>query len=128
MVNTYGVTLVSPGNCSYNCHSYAWYSQSKDNKYWINDPSPYMRDGSYSRVTGGSINSSAEYAKSGDIIVYGGMSHSAIIVENGGGEPLATRTMISKWGQYGVFRHRGSQVPRGEEGYDTSEVSVWRRN
>ncbi|NCE63148.1 hypothetical protein D1159_00785 [Pseudoflavonifractor sp. 524-17] len=34
---------------SYNCHSYAWYSQSISNNYWINDPKPYMNDGSYSK-------------------------------------------------------------------------------
>lgn len=89
-----------------------------------------MQDGSYSRVTGGSINSSAEYVKSGDIIVYGGLSHSAVVVGDGGREPFATRTMISKWGPYGVFIHRGSQVPRedGEFVYDVSEISAWRRN
>lgn len=123
MVNTYGVTLVSSGTCIYNCHSYAWYNQSVSNDRWIDDPSPYMQDGSYTKVSGGSINSSAASAISGDIVVYGGLSHSAVMVGNGGGEPFATRTMISKWGQRGIFMHRGSQVP-----YDLDEISVWRRN
>lgn len=26
----------------YNCHSYAWYSQSTANKHWMNSPSKYM--------------------------------------------------------------------------------------
>lgn len=123
--STYGVTLVSAGTCCYNCHSYAWYSQSPDNNRWINDPSPYMDDGSYTRVMSGNISTSSASVMPGDIVVYGGMSHSAIVVGSASGEPIATRTLISKWGAYGVFMHRASQVPTGD--YDTSEISVWRR-
>lgn len=32
----YGITIISNGSCKYNCHSYAWYSQSTSNSYWIN--------------------------------------------------------------------------------------------
>ena len=32
---------------NYNCHSYAWYSTSSSNKYWMDDPSLYIADGSY---------------------------------------------------------------------------------
>ncbi len=42
-------TLVSGINPSYNCHSYAWYSTSTSNNCWIQDPTPYMTDGSYSK-------------------------------------------------------------------------------
>lgn len=40
-------TFVSTSTRMYNCHSYAWYSSSTSNKYWMNDPSKYMSDGSY---------------------------------------------------------------------------------
>lgn len=34
-------------NPAYNCHSYAWHDASTLNNFWINDPSTYMQDGSY---------------------------------------------------------------------------------
>ena len=44
--NATRIADISP---TYNCHSYAWYSQSTSNRYWINDPSSYMEDGSYTK-------------------------------------------------------------------------------
>ena len=29
---------------SYNCHSYAWYSQSENNIYWIDEPGSFLTD------------------------------------------------------------------------------------
>ena len=72
----YNVTIISNGNCKYNCYLYAWYSQSTSNIYWIDDPLAYMTDGSYSRV----------------------ITSAAI------DEPLATRIVTSKWGKMGVYR------------------------
>lgn len=40
-----------PANGKYNCHSYAWYSMSSSNPYWMPDPSPYWEDGSYVKTT-----------------------------------------------------------------------------
>lgn len=34
----------------YNCHSYAWLSQSTTNGFWINSPNIYWNDGSYQYV------------------------------------------------------------------------------
>ena len=33
-------TFVSSSSLRYNCHSYAWYSTSTRNPYWMDDPSP----------------------------------------------------------------------------------------
>jgi len=124
IMNTYGVTLVSTGTCRYNCHSYAWHSQSTDNPYWIPDPNPYMTDGSYTRVMNGNVNTNATSVVPGDIVVYTGRSHSAILTGSVSGEPIATRTLISKWGISGVFIHRTTQVPSD---YPTDSLSVWHR-
>lgn len=43
-------TIISGATTNYNCHSYAWYSQSTSNKYWMNNPGAYMSDGSYTQV------------------------------------------------------------------------------
>lgn len=125
-VKAYGVTLISPGSCKYNCHSYAWYSQSTNNKYWIDNPSVYMTDGSYKKVMSG-INSSSIDVVSGNKLIYGSSSaptHSAIVTSSATGAPLATRTVKSKWGSLGVFSHGVTNVPSA---YDTSNVSAWRR-
>ena len=43
-------TIVASASKKYNCHSYAWYLSSTNNKYWMNDPSKYMSDGSYLKL------------------------------------------------------------------------------
>lgn len=120
----FGVELVYEGTCTYNCHSYAWYKQSPYNRYWMQDPTPYTKDGSYSRVVSGNLNTSAASAIPGDIVLYGSISHSAVLEGSISGEPIATRTLISKWGSTGVFRHRATQVPSS---YDTNTISMWHR-
>lgn len=124
--NAFGVTVISPGSCKYNCHSYAWFNQSENNSYWINDPSAYMTDGSYNRVMSGTSTSSIS-AVLGDRVFYGTTSnptHSALINSSATGVPLATRIVKSKWGASGVFSHTVLNVPSG---YDCNNVSVWRR-
>ena len=46
-------TLIYPANNKYNCHSYAWYWQSKYNSYWINgsEAELYVTDGSYRAIS-----------------------------------------------------------------------------
>lgn len=63
-----GATYIATPTKKYNCHSYAWYSQSTSNSYWMNDPSKYMSDGSYEK---------AGY-KVGNIIYYTG-EHSGVV-------------------------------------------------
>lgn len=125
-VETYGVTLLSRGTCKYNCHSYAWYSQSTSNNRWINFPIAYMVDGSYTRVLS-SIYSSSLGVYMGDKVFYGtntNPTHSAVISSGISGAPLLTRTAKSKWGELGLFEHTVNNVPSG---YDLNNVSVWHR-
>ncbi len=134
IIDTYYVTLVSPGTCIYNCHSYAWYDQSTSNPYWINDPTPYMYNSVYTRVYSGGLGMPSHTAniRSGDIIFYGDYTdsetsstwHSAILVSNTmTGEPISNQMCVSKWGTLGVFRHKMGNVPYG---YDRAHISAWR--
>lgn len=132
ILDTYAVTLLSRGSCRYNCHSYAWYSQSASNPYWINDPTPYMDSGIYVRTYNGGIGtpSSSTSVRAGDIIFYGDVNgdgntwHSAIyITQTNSGIPLASQRCVSKWGMLGVFEHSIGNVPAG---YDKSIISAWR--
>lgn len=126
MVNTYNVTLVSPGTCKYNCHSYAWYSTSTTNTVWIDDPSAYMTDGSYIKLLSG-LSTFTSYVDNGAKVYYGTLDsklHSAILTSEASNVPLANRTATSKWGRAGVFVHNVSNVPKTY--WDSSSsISVW---
>lgn len=129
IARTYGVIVISNGSCKYNCHSYAWYNQSTNNIYWINNPSAYMSDGSYTRVLSGSLSSASYNVVLGDKIFYGTTgslqsAHTAIIVDSSVGAPIGTRTVRSKWGSNGVFQHSVTNVPSA---YDKTIISAWHR-
>ena len=93
------VTYVSGAgiNPAYNCHSYAWYSTSTSNSYWINDPSNYILDGSYVE---------ASYYHVGAKILYGTPGnqpeHSAIVSAV---SDYHLTYVTSKWGCMGVYKH-----------------------
>lgn len=95
-------TVVSGINPAYNCHSYAWYSTSLSNKYWINDPDPYMGDGSYYRQNSPSVGNKACWSTQTNPT-----EHSAIVRSVSGGNV----TFISKWGFNGVFIHSAEDCP-----------------
>lgn len=88
----------------YNCHSYAWYSTSSSNYYWMNNPLAYMTDGSYAKA-------SAE--KSGNKVTWksstGEIIHSGIFAIYQGGGPYKACT--SKWGQLGLYNHKLADCP-----------------
>lgn len=44
-------TIIRSSDNRYNCHSYAWYNQGTNNRYWMNDPRAYVTDGSYAKIT-----------------------------------------------------------------------------
>lgn len=96
-------------NCSrrYNCHSYAWYSQSTSNTRWINTPGDdkYWQDGSYFPAT---------IVAAGHKVSYGSDDHSAIA--------LSSSLYDSKWGQYPVMRHAPTYTP-----YNSSVLNVYQR-
>ena len=129
IADAYSVTLISPGSCRYNCHSYAWYSTSNSNSFWIPNPMIYMTDGSYSLIMSG-MNSNSLSAQNGDRVFYGTAaaiedSHSARLVSTPTVYALGSRLARSKWGSNGVFEHAVSNVPSIYLDAERN-VSVWR--
>lgn len=100
-------TFVSSATRKYNCHSYAWYSSSTSNTWWMNDPSAYMSDGSYTRVYS-ALQASRVYYPVGD--------HSMLIYD-AYGRALSTATVISKWGPGPVMIHDPYYSPYNTSGY-----------
>lgn len=97
---------VSGATVRYNCHSYAWYSQSINNPYWIGKnyfPTIYMTDGSYRQYSG--------ILYSGVKVYYSG-NHSAICT---GTEQNGVFNVTSKWGKVGVYLHPYNYCPYGGE-------------
>ena len=95
--------LASP-SAMYNCHSYAWYSQSIYNQYWINHADIYVNDAH-------TIETVSVLAEIGDLVVYYDGSkilHSAVIVQNDGDGIIC----VSKWGKGGLYRHAYNIVPK----------------
>jgi len=95
---------VSTATAAYNCHSYAWYSTSSTNNVWMNDPSVYMSDGSYS----------AGYAQVGSKVYWYSSSygpiHSGILYSTSTSSSNPAKT-TSKWGMYGLIRHVTNDCP-----------------
>lgn len=82
----------------YNCHSYAWYSRSDTNPYWMNSPKKYVSDGSYKYV-------GTKPTAKNQIVVYmyqqmpiDSWLHSGVTINDRGG-------IISKWGQAPLMQH-----------------------
>ena len=93
-------------NPKYNCHSYAWYSTSSSNPYWMDGSyaAIYMSDGSYYQVTS---------PASGDRIWYGSGDHSGIM--------YSSTKVTSKWGMLGLYRHTKADCPY------SGAKTYWRR-
>lgn len=108
-------SYVSPASLKYNCHSYAFYSQSTSNPYWMNGPSvdKYMTDGSYYQLSTPTSNDRVHW-HNGD--------HSGVIV--GVGQQAGNVTVISKYGNYGVYRAFISDV---SSAYGDYTYTFWRR-
>ncbi|MEH2939486.1 CHAP domain-containing protein [Lawsonibacter sp. JLR.KK007] len=130
---------------SYNCTSYALYSQSYNNNIWLGlansngtGPWTYFTDGSYDLVvrdypaTYGSDNliSPRGNAQVGDVFVYGfnestypyGPHHIGIVNSLKFG--TGVNKVVSKWGAGGLWLHTWSDCPYIEEtGYN---YSIWR--
>lgn len=83
----------------YNCHSYAWYSASTSNRYWMNSPRAYEEDGSYKCI-------GTSPTAAGQKVVYKDQSyvpldkwvHSGITVNK-------SYIIKSKWGQAPLMQH-----------------------
>ena len=101
---------------SYNCHSYAWYSTSATNKYWMDDPSAYINDGSFEE----------SYAAAGRIVTWrrnGSYNHhSGIIEQAASGSQMSI--VISKWAQYGLVMHDLTDCPYSAD-YTGISINAW---
>jgi len=110
------------GTYSYNCHAYAWYGISDDNKYWIDDPSEFFED-----VHCQELEDESELQE-GDIIVFwnGGVAvHSAKVYSIY--YDIFTHDYdiecISKCGPQGVYIHSYEYT---EILYPHEEISFYR--
>ena len=94
---------------NYNCHSYAWYSESESNHYWMYSPQPYMSDGSYKiqKYHGTLPAYGTKVFYDGDNNIY--TAHSCIVkgraagtISNDINKNLHLIICYSKWGEAGL--------------------------
>lgn len=110
----YSVKVISNPTIKYNCHSYAWYSPSTLNHYWMPEASTYIYDGSYTQRTGA--------IQVGDKVYWVTGEHSGI-VSYVGQSGIGNIKVISKWGSMGLYEHYlGGPTP-----YTTNTTSIWKR-
>lgn len=88
---------LSEATVKYNCHSYAWYSQSPSNKHWMNNPALYMSDGSYYKAGGSPRTGMKAFWING--------SHSGIVTSINYSGGTHTYYVTSKWGMCGLYEH-----------------------
>lgn len=110
---------------AYNCHSYAWYWQSKDNKFMVWDPTAYMRDGSYYKLSAAQPGAKVYYdfpLVDANPIDLGGI-HSAVVVSatSAGASTIYVR---SKWGDMGLYEHLYFDCPYY---YGYGSLTFWAR-
>lgn len=101
--STYGLSPIRQPTRKYNCHSYAWYSVSLPNLWWIGYPDDYINDPLVNRISD---------VRAGDRIVYrksqaDKYAHSGIIssVPSSGVATGNNIWVTSKWGNWGLYRH-----------------------
>ena len=99
-----GVVVLGNPTSNYNCHSYAWYSESTNNPYWIINVEIYADDAHTV------LRLATETPQPGDICVYRNNNlivHSAII------DRIEAGTIIcrSKWGASVLCEHPIGTVP-----------------
>lgn len=108
---------------NYNCHSYAWYSQSENNTIWLSYPNAFKTDGCYEV--------SIAECRSGDIVLYRNLNeapyediHSAIISSVDSSDSTDTGiTVISKWGAYPLYSHNLTECPYYAQ---ANEIKIYR--
>ncbi len=94
-------TKVRSATGKYNCHSYAWYSASSKNKYWINNPASIYGNAKYWKLWKAPMRS----LKSGDRITFwkdGNILHSAVV--------KSSKKCASKLGHFGVYKTTISEM------------------
>ena len=96
------VRLAQP-TVKYNCHSYAWYSQSTSNKHWMNVPNAYWNDGSYAKL--------AILPRVGHKAHWPTGDHSAVVSKITYQNGTHYYYYTSKWGAAGLYEHFTSDCP-----------------
>lgn len=91
-----GVNIVANATVRYNCHAFAW---PQSTSFWMNDPSAYWNDGSYS------LASTYSPTAVGQRVTYAGTTHSGIVIS------LAGNGVRSKWGEYCLVEHSLTNCP-----------------
>jgi hypothetical protein len=99
----------------YNCHSYAWYSQSTSNNKWMNSPSKYWQDGSYTRVN-------PPYPYNGARMRYVNGDHSAFVLFGMYPDQPQLYYVLSKWGPLPLMYHGAAYCP-----YNSSTLYIYYR-
>jgi len=111
------VLFIREPTTMYNCHSYAWYSTDPSNKHWMNDPSPYIDDGSYELVTSTTdLSTIPNFVSNSTKAVWycdGGYSHSGIV--------WTSDMIMSKWGEWGLYVHKQDSTP-----YDATMIEYFK--
>ena len=97
-------TFLSSSDNRYNCHSYAWYSASTSNRYWMSNPKAYVSDGSYKYVGTTATASSQKVVYKYQKVPNDMWIHSGISVNK-------TGTIKSKWGQGPLMQHMTAYCP-----------------
>lgn len=108
------------------------------NKYWINYPNEYINDSSYDEVENPRVGDILSYWAYGEHYTNGYyefgyyISHSAIIlsIESGFNKNNITTLnkvdLISKWGTWGLYTHKGDESPYTESAAEFSHIEVYR--
>ena len=113
-IDTYpNATYVSTSTNKYNCHSYAWYSSSPQNVWWMNQSGGvglYMSDGSYSRV----------YTAYTANVIYFALGDHSMKMYDAYSNSIFNAELISKWGAGPVMIHAVNYYPYNYSGY-----SMW---
>uniref|UniRef100_UPI004057A619 hypothetical protein n=1 Tax=Acetatifactor sp. TaxID=1872090 RepID=UPI004057A619 len=93
-----GANVVDHATLKYNCHAYAWASSTS---VWMNDPSKYWTDGSYT------LKSSDDPTAIGQKAYYpgNGNEHSGVVISLTGNE------IRSKWAEYSLVEHSVENCP-----------------
>ena len=120
-LNNYNIIQANDSpTTSYNCHSFAWYSQNlSTNDTWISFPTAYYIDESYEAVTNPRIGDIVcYYDNCGTTIETDDINlHSGIIVglsgenSNGNCGDVNMYNVKSKWGMEGLYTHKGDECP-----------------
>ncbi|MCL2046289.1 MAG: hypothetical protein FWG88_07870 [Oscillospiraceae bacterium] len=117
ITSSYAVTIVGQPTKYYNCHSYAWYLSNAGNLYWMDNPSAYMSDGSYSKVTGIVAIGDKHYMNPTHSGIVSSISNSTVYI-------------VSKWGEAGLYLGTTSQLPADyfytHSPYNYTGSSQWR--